>query len=87
MSGTRYEVRRHEYGRPGKDLPPKHRWRSVLATPDLSRAVVAAMEQDSHAVVVACSETVYDNGRPPACPRRWLPAQAERERRWEEEPS
>ena len=83
-----YEVTIHSHGRPVvKNGPmagclewPKHQWTCI--TPrlmGLAKAKALADAQECHAVVTRrnSSETVYDNGKPPALPDGWYPPEAE----------
>jgi hypothetical protein len=85
MARAMFEVQTHEYGRPivqhgpAAGLPdfPQHRWTRITPRPiGLERARALADAQDRHAVVCAwmTAGNIYDNGKQPAIPAGWLPA-------------
>lgn len=81
-----YEVAIHFHGRKRitRDCPaqgllewPQHKWQRITPRPiGLARAKALADAQAQHAVVCVWhfGEKVYDNGKPPAVPQGWEPA-------------
>ncbi len=89
MTWKRYQVHVHGYGRrlitrdgPSQGLLewPAHTWAVISTRPmGLQAAVALANEQPQHAVVTLWmdAEKLYDNGKPPALPAGWYPAEAQ----------
>ncbi len=85
----RYEVAIHGYGRrlcrrggPCEGLLnwPEHTWGTISTRPmGLKAAIALADAQPQHAVVTVwmSAEKVHDNGKPPAVPDGWYPAEAQ----------
>lgn len=83
-----HEVAIHHYGRrlitrdgPAQGLLewPQHQWSRITPRPlGFARAKALADAQPMHAVVClwSCADKVYDNGKPPAIPDGWWPAEA-----------
>ncbi len=82
-----YEVAIHYHGRqrvtrgPCEGLLdwPKHKWTRITPRPiGIQRAKALADAQEQHATVQVwqTAEKVYDNGKPPAVPDGWFPAEA-----------
>jgi hypothetical protein len=72
----RYQVAVHSYGRRGIEWP-RHQWHVISARPmGLKAAMALADAQPQHAVVTVWmeAETVHDNGKAPAIPDGWQPA-------------
>lgn len=85
---VRYEVAIHYHGRrlcrrggPCEGLLnwPEHKWGTVSTRPlGLKAAIALADAQPMHATVTRMSaEKVYDNGKAPAVPDGWWPAEAQ----------
>ncbi len=89
MTRTMYEVAIHSYGRRliTRDGPcqgllewPAHHWTRITLRPlGLKRAIALADAQPQHATVQPwmTAEKVHDNGKPPAVPEGWYPADAQ----------
>lgn len=85
----RYQVAVHCHGRrlitrdgPGQGLLewPAHTWATISTRPmGLNAAIDMADAQPQHAVVTVwmSAEKVHDNGKPPALPAGWYPADAQ----------
>lgn len=87
-NNTRYQVSIHFYGRkmirrgPCEGLLewPNHKWVTVNRRPlGLRSAIALADSQGQHAVVNVWmdAEKVHDNGKAPAVPEGWYPADAQ----------
>ena len=82
----RYQVHVHSYGRklitrdgPAQGLLewPAHQWATISRRPiGFSAALALADAQDHHATVTLymSAVVVHDNGKPPAIPAGWYPA-------------
>ena len=84
----RYQVHVHGYGRklirrgPAEGLLdwPQHQWGVISTRPmGLKAAIALANAQPQHAIVTLWmdAEKVHDNGKAPAVPAGWWPADAE----------
>ncbi len=83
---TRYEVAVHFFGRRmcRRDGPcqglldwPEHKWTRLTARPlGLQAAIALANAQEHHSVVAVwgTAQKTYDNGKLPAVPVGWYPA-------------
>lgn len=86
---AKYEVSIHFYGRRliTRDGPcqgllewPEHKWTRITQRPiGLARAKALADAQSQHAVVCVwqTAEKAHDNGKNPAVPAGWWPAEAQ----------